>query len=211
MSEAKTITLLDRFAQLSAPLPAEAYETDNSRGFPLTGIKGAYVIERLNEVLGLCGDSWRFTITSMEIEDKFVLVDIALSYWLTDRWSEPIPASGDQRIVKGRVGDAKKGAVTDALKKAASFLGVGNRAYKGLLKPLSHAPQRPNPKPEKAMHWIDNPKIRTRFWAWAKGTLYMTEERVYQELGVKRIHDFTGTMQDAKRILEEATVGKEEA
>ena len=58
-------------------------------------------------------------------------------------------------------------------------------------------------------HWIEDATVRKRFWGFAKGVLHMTEERVYQELGVKKIHDFTGTMKDAKRLLEEAAIGKE--
>ena len=33
---------------------------DTSRGFELTSIKAAYVIERLNEVFGPCGIGWRY-------------------------------------------------------------------------------------------------------------------------------------------------------
>ena len=45
---------------LRAPLPAEALTPDTSRGFELTSIKAAYVIERLNDVFGTCGVGWRY-------------------------------------------------------------------------------------------------------------------------------------------------------
>lgn len=56
-------------------------------------------------------------------------------------------------------------------------------------------------------HWIDDSETRTRFWGLAKSTLKLSQEQVYQALGVKKIPDFTGTMKDAKRILEEAAIG----
>ena len=38
------------------------------------------------------------------------------------------------QIVKGNVGDAQKGAITDAIQKCMSLLSIGSDAYKGLLK-----------------------------------------------------------------------------
>jgi hypothetical protein len=45
---------------LRAPFPEEALKPDTSRGFELTSIKAAYVIERLNDVFGPCGIGWRY-------------------------------------------------------------------------------------------------------------------------------------------------------
>lgn len=42
--------------------------------------------------------------------------------------------AGGSPIVKGNIGDAKKGAITDATQKALSMFGVAYRAYRGLLK-----------------------------------------------------------------------------
>ena len=42
-------------------------------------------------------------------------------------------AWGQSRITKGDVGDGKKGAQTDAIKKALAYFSIGNRAYHGLL------------------------------------------------------------------------------
>ncbi len=60
-------------------------------------------------------------------------------------------------------------------------------------------------------HWIDDPTVRSRFWALAKGTLKLTEQQVYDTLGVEHVHDFTGTMGEAKARLEEMAIGKEGA
>ena len=51
---------------LRAPFPAEALKPDTSRGFELTSIKAAYVIERLNEVFGPCGVGWRYVHSACE-------------------------------------------------------------------------------------------------------------------------------------------------
>jgi hypothetical protein len=120
--------------ELGKPFPPEAFEVDDSRGFELVGIKGAYVIERLNEVFGPCGSGWAYTVKRAELMDDWMMVDIELRYCINGEWSEPILAFGDCRVVRGRLGDARKGALSDALKKAASLLGVGNEAYKGLLR-----------------------------------------------------------------------------
>jgi hypothetical protein len=224
MSDEKQLDLTDVFAKLSAPFPLEAQETDSSRGFVMTGIKGAYVIERLNQVLGLCGTGWSFSVTGMEVTEKFVLADIELQYCVNGEWSKPIPISGDQMIVRERVGDAKKGAITDALKKAAGMLGVGNEAYKGLLTPSTNgkparqprketskpaparapAKRRPKatPKPPAPAHWIDDNTTRRKFWAWCKTELGLDEDTVHSMLKVKHIRDYTGTKTDAFALIE---------
>ena len=57
----------------------------------------------------------------------------------------------------------------------------------------------PDPAPA---HWIDDPKVRTRFWAWTKG-LGLSQGDVYVALKVESVHSFTGTMADAKATIEQ--------
>lgn len=45
----------DQIQAIQAPFPPEALSSDTSRGFEFTSIKAAFVIERLNQVLGSCG------------------------------------------------------------------------------------------------------------------------------------------------------------
>jgi len=49
-------------------------------------------------------------------------------------------------IVKGNVGDAQKGAITDALQKCFSLCSIGQDSYRGLLETVfnSHRPQGPS-------------------------------------------------------------------
>ena len=50
----------DQVQALRAPFPPQALSADTSRGFELTSIKAAFVVERLNEVFGPCGVGWRY-------------------------------------------------------------------------------------------------------------------------------------------------------
>jgi len=56
----------DQIQALKSPFPPEALSADTSRGFELTSIKAAYVIERLNEVFGPCGIGWRYVHSPFE-------------------------------------------------------------------------------------------------------------------------------------------------
>jgi hypothetical protein len=56
----------DQIQALKAPFPPEALSSDTSRGFELTSIKAAFVIERLNEVFGPCGIGWRYIHSPFE-------------------------------------------------------------------------------------------------------------------------------------------------
>jgi hypothetical protein len=148
----------DQVQGLKAPFPAEALSADTSRGFELTSIKAAYVIERLNEVFGLCGTGWRYVHSPFEEEKGVeVVTEVALQYrcqeggthpitwdgsgWAyrtdaTQDWSEPIFACGGHAVGRGAVPytDARKSAVTDGLTKAASMLGIGHEVFKGLVR-----------------------------------------------------------------------------
>lgn len=57
------------------------------------------------------------------------------------------------------------------------------------------------PLDEPQPHWIDDDKVRARFWAWT-GDLGLTNEEVYEALGVEHVHDYTGTKDDARAAIE---------
>lgn len=149
---------------LRAAFPAESLSADTSRGFELTSIKAAYVIERLNDVFGTCGTGWRYVhapFESIVMGDSRaeIITEMALQYrvsedeqrgcppvewnngWRLDHdrervWSEPVYAAGGHGLGHGSVAltDARKSAVTDGLTKAASMLGVGCQVFKGLVR-----------------------------------------------------------------------------
>ena len=107
---------------LRQPLPAEAKKPHPTKKF-LTTINAIYVTERLNDVFGI--GAWR---VKSEIQDKqcdMIVVKTTLS----------IPEYGIEYECYGGndnkdVGDAYKGAVTDAITKIGSWLGIGVEVWK---------------------------------------------------------------------------------
>jgi len=100
-----------------------------------TGYKPQHVVDTMNAVFEL--GEWGFTEISNEFVDrddnnKPKLAVASIEVWLKGVDFKPM-AYGQSRITKGDFGDAKKGAQTDALKKALSYFSIGNRAYHGLL------------------------------------------------------------------------------
>lgn len=97
-----------------------------------TGYKPQAIIDAMNEVFDI--GSWGFEEMSNEVEtgEKGGLVIAQVRVWLKDVDFKPT-GYGQSRVTKGDIGDAKKGAQTDAIKKALSYYSIGNRAYLGLL------------------------------------------------------------------------------
>lgn len=128
---------------LRAPFPTEALTTDMSRGFELTSIKAAYVIERLNDVFGPAGWGWRYTHAEFEVivtadQRTEIITEVALQYRISDdqqrgcgpvewydhgwrmrpdhpwHWSEPVFAVGGRCLGRGNA------PYTDARKSAVT-------------------------------------------------------------------------------------------
>jgi hypothetical protein len=120
--ETKILTA-DKQALLTRPLPAEAVTPHPTKTY-LSSIKSIYVTERLNEVFGV--GAWRVETNKVDQSNKMVVVKVRLT----------IPAYGiDYECYGGNdnadLGDAYKGATTDALTKIASWLGIGQEVFKG--------------------------------------------------------------------------------
>lgn len=135
--EIKTLTA-EKQAQLVRPLPQEAVTPHPTKTY-LSSIKSIYVTERLNEVFGV--GSWRVEVDKVDQANKMVVVKVRLT----------IPAYGiDYECYGGNdnadLGDAYKGATTDALTKIASWLGIGQEVFKGN---AGKALQRATPKEDK--------------------------------------------------------------
>lgn len=133
----KTLTA-EKQAQLVRPLPPEAVTPHPTKTY-LSSIKSIYVTERLNEVFGV--GSWKVEVNKVDQANKMVVVKVRLT----------IPAYGiDYECYGGNdnadLGDAYKGATTDALTKIASWLGIGQEVFKG---EAGKALQRTAPKREK--------------------------------------------------------------
>ena len=97
-----------------------------------TGYKPQSIVDAMNETFGI--GAWGFEELSSEIVpgDKGGLAIAQVKVWLAGIDFQPA-AWGQNRVTRGDIGDAKKGAQTDAIKKALSYFSIGNRAYHGLL------------------------------------------------------------------------------
>jgi len=120
----------DIYKKLIVAFPDEAYSLDSSRGFNLTSIKAQYVVERLNEVVGL--DGWSLTGDYTTTDDGVLFFG---QLTINDGFKPHIQQSVGFSKTKKLVGDAYKGAKTDSLSKAASLFGLGNEVFKGNVVP----------------------------------------------------------------------------
>lgn len=120
----------DIYQKLAAPFPKDAFSCDSSRGFDLTSIKAQYVIERLNEVLGLM--NWSHG-GEYEVTDNGVLFKGALIITIDGKQNRFFGTGFSS--IKKNLGDSYKSAKTDSLSKCASQIGVGNDVFKGLIDP----------------------------------------------------------------------------
>jgi hypothetical protein len=110
---------------LKKPLPPEASKQHPTKTY-LSSIKAIYVVERFNEVFDIGG--WEIENIVVKEDGKWVVVKStfeAKEYGITIR---DIFGGNDN----ADLGDAYKGACTDALTKIGSYLGVGMDIFKGL-------------------------------------------------------------------------------
>jgi hypothetical protein len=141
--ETKVITAEMR-EKLTHPLPVEAVTPHPTKKF-LSSIKSIYVTERLNDVFGT--GTWKVETNFVDKDNKMVVVKVKFS----------IPSYGIEYECFGGndnpdLGDAYKGATTDALTKIASWMGIGGEVFRGEVgkapakpvasKPSSTPPQR---------------------------------------------------------------------
>jgi len=104
--------------------------TDEHAGY--TGYRPQAIVDAMNEGFGI--GQWGFEEVSSEIipGEKGGLAIAQVQVWLAGVDFKPT-SWGQNRVTRGDVGDAKKAAQTDAIKKALSYFSIGNRAYHGLL------------------------------------------------------------------------------
>ena len=123
-------------AQLSEPFPPEVERQLKKGGATLTYIPVSEVISRLNKVIGV--DKWTSEIVRCErdsLDPDFIVAHVRLiiTFEGEDGLQQMVAKDGfgGQKIKRTKngdildLGDEFKGAVSDALKKAAQQLGVG--------------------------------------------------------------------------------------
>jgi len=133
------------YTKLKEPFAKEALSTDSSRGFDLTSIKAQYVVERLNEVCGV--GNWRHSGTYEPVENGVIFKgQLVISNSSIDKSLGTVREAVGFAQIKRNIGDAYKGAKTDSLSKCASYFGLGNDIFKGLVAP----PSKSKPRASKA-------------------------------------------------------------
>lgn len=115
---------------LSKELPLEALQPIPGKPY-LTSIKGIYVTERFNEVFGVGG--WRVKVEFVERKEDAVVVKVIFEVTEKNIYYECYGGNNNKDL-----GDAYKGATTDALTKIGSYLGVGLEVFKGKVSLISN-------------------------------------------------------------------------
>lgn len=198
----------EQLRQLSLPLPAEAVTPHPTKKF-LSSIKSIYVTERLNEVFGV--GRWRIETDVVEKQERMVVVKLKFT----------IPDYGIYYECYGGndnpdLGDAYKGATTDAITKVASWLGIGADVFKGKYtngkfqaaaqntKPAQPAPTDPIPaaaavqaalKKRITADMLNDPVLRDQFMRWAyKGSTTVKDPTKFDVIAfLRRTYDADDT------------------
>ena len=127
------------YDELSKPLDKRAIQrskgSDTKKGYDTTGYGYQFIVNRFNEVLGVGGWNWAFEeIERAEGTYKSGTRFISITGKTTITVNLPsgqISHSEYGGHQSSNLTDALKGASTNALKKTASFFGVGKDAFEG--------------------------------------------------------------------------------
>jgi len=131
--------------KLKAPLPPEALKPHPTKTF-LTSIKPIFITERLNDVFGI--GSWKTSVQHVTTTDKLmVVVKVVFEIPEFGVYHECFGGNdnGGENSKNFDLGDAFKGATTDAITKIASYLEIGIDVFKGKSDPQqkSDEPSKP--------------------------------------------------------------------
>jgi len=148
---------------IAKPLPIEAVKEHPTKTF-LSTIKAIYVTERFNEVFGVgewviktdvikIGDSpIRVTLRSNGKEEFTVLAKTIFEVPVYGIYYECVASSTNDDL-----GDAAKGAATDAITKIGSYIGIGIDVFKG--KQTHKTQHKPQSQPQSAPATTARPTI----------------------------------------------------
>jgi hypothetical protein len=133
------------YAALAAPFPESCIQRTEGRltgrGYDTTGIAYQFVVNRLNECLGLGGFRVHREVTVKEVQrsngrpafEALCDLTLELGEWVDGKFVAFAESIADGGHLASSEADARKGATTQAFKKAAAYHGVGKQAYEGTL------------------------------------------------------------------------------
>ena len=122
--------------KLRAPLPPEAIKQHPTKTF-LSTIKAIYIVERLNDIFGVCGWTIEHEIVSddtdyVSMKGRIIIFKDDGSVALRTPWQY----GGHKKTgTNTEPADGYKSAVTDCQSKCASYLEIGIDVFKGLVNP----------------------------------------------------------------------------
>ena len=187
-------------------LPDEAVSQHPTKKF-LSSIKSIYVTERLNEVF--CVGSWRVETEIVERSERMVVVKLRFSIPELCIYYECFGGNDNADL-----GDACKGATTDALTKVCSWLGIGAEVFKGRqtgagAPPQSSVQRQPAapdpilaavpvqaaPKKRITADMLNDPVLRDQFMRWAyKGSTTIKDPTKFDVIAfLRRTYDADDT------------------
>jgi hypothetical protein len=149
--ETKKVTEEMRLS-LNKALPSEAIKPHPTKTY-LSSIKAIYVTERLNEVFGV--GAWRTKVEKESVsENGMVVVKLTFEIPEYNIYYESYGGNdnGGETNKNFDLGDAFKGASTDALTKIGSFMEIGIDVFKG--KTPTTQPKQAT-YPEKELEWLN--------------------------------------------------------
>lgn len=140
--------------ELKKPLPEEAIKPHPTKTY-LSSIKAIYVTERFNDVFGIGKWTQKVEHIYHNKENGMVVVKVIfevpeLNIYYESFGGNDNGGSGNRNF---DLGDAYKGATTDALTKIGSYLGVGIDVFKG-----KHTNNTENKK-ELSIIWIKDKQV----------------------------------------------------
>jgi len=139
---------------LKKPLPKEAIKPHPTKTY-LSSIKAIYVTERFNDVFGIGKWTQKVEAISHNKENGMVVVKVTFEVPELNIYYESFGGNdnGGTNSKNFDLGDAYKGATTDALTKIGSYLGVGIDVFKG-----KHDNKKQNQK-EVPIVWINDKQV----------------------------------------------------
>lgn len=128
----------------------DAVQKYNTGSFEAIGYKPQYVIDAMNEALGI--GNWRHIVhssTTYEVNTKkgdtrqVVVAEVSIQFIENGNVVyETGKQYGGGNVVAGNMADGFKSAVTDAIGKTLSLMSVGKKAYRGMLSQYKDKAQR---------------------------------------------------------------------
>jgi len=175
----KKILSEDQIKKLKEPLPEGAVSKHPTKTY-LSSIKAIYVIERLNDVFGI--GSWRLVSEIVDNKTSMIVVKakLIIPEYQIELESYGGNDNGGENSKNFDLGDAYKGATTDALTKMCSFLGIAMSVFKG----QGNAPLNPAGKKE-------TPPVKKE----------LTPQHAKWEEAKKKISEGTGSVEELEKVF----------